>query len=74
MQDMIENSQQGDIFRTVSITLQDREGADFRTRSFQESFITQYTFPDLNADQDDVTAIEEIIIQPGYSEDFFSLN
>ena len=58
----------GDIYKDVSITLKGQDGSDIKTINYLQSFLTTYTFPMLNAREDNVEAIETVEIQPGYSD------
>jgi hypothetical protein len=62
------------VLRDVTISFLDQQGDDFRTLNFLESFIAQYTFPELDRREGDTLMVEGVTIQPGYSNDFWELN
>jgi len=65
MRAMMQTKDASSVYRTVEVTLLDRAGAELRQQEFNEAFITQYTFPELDASSEEIL-VEGIAFQPGY--------
>ena len=52
------------IYRNLSVLLLDRTGVAFRTFQYLKAFPTKYVFPDLDANEVEVEAIEQVSFQP----------
>ena len=63
------HSGQASAHRTVEVSLLNQQGETIRTLNFLESFITTYTFPELDRSKEDIPLVEGVTFQPGYSDD-----
>jgi len=56
------------VFRTVDVTLFDREGVGVSTRTYHDAFLVEYALGELNAQEADVQLMECVVIKVGFVE------
>ena len=68
---MVDKGDAGSVYRSLSITLLNRDGSDSTSINYSECFLTAYSLTPLDGGEADVECIETVEICVGYSENYF---